>query len=163
MDFNFVTPGITVFIYFIAEILKKLVLKTNHQKRWLPFICAMIGIVMAITIYFVYPKGSMATNVIEAFATGALSGFAATGFNQLFKQFSRYSAAAVFPEDMQQPCHPGMPCNTHTHMNNNPDVIGNTINNNTTINNTTITYGNEDEPQEDTINTEEPKEEEPQE
>lgn len=147
MDFNFVTPGITVFIYFIAEILKKLVLKTNHQKRWLPFICAMIGIVMAITIYFVYPKGSIATNVIEAFTTGALSGFAATGFNQLFKQFSRYSAAAIFPEDVPiNNCGP-VPCNNPMH-NNGTDVVGNTINNNTTINNTTITYGNEDEPQE---------------
>lgn len=147
MDFNFVTPGITVFIYFIAEILKKLVLKTNHQKRWLPFICAMIGIVMAITIYFVYPKGSMATNVIEAFATGALSGFAATGFNQLFKQFSRYSAAAIFPEDVPVNNYGPIPCNNPMH-NNGTDVVGNTINNNTTINNTTITYGNEDEPQE---------------
>lgn len=145
MDFNFVTPGITIFIYFIAEFLKKLVLKDDKQKRWLPFICAMLGIVMAITIYFVYPKGSMATNVIEAFATGALSGFAATGFNQLFKQFARYSGAMSYPDPIESGAYTvavEAECNGNC-SHNNSEQSATTINNNTTINNT-INYGNED-------------------
>ena len=145
MDFNFVTPGITIFIYFVAEFLKKLVLKDDKQKRWLPFICAMLGIVIAIAIYFFYPKGSMATNVIEAFATGALSGFAATGFNQLFKQFARYSGAMSYPDPIEIGAYTvavESDCSGNcSHANNEQSAT--TINNNTTINNT-INYGNED-------------------
>lgn len=146
MDFNFVTPGITVFIYFVAEFLKKMVLKEDNQRKWLPFICAMIGIVMAITIYFVYPKGSMASNVIEAFATGALSGFAATGFNQLFKQFSRYSGNMMFDEPMPGACVPAV--NVGNDYSRSNTELSQSNSNNTTINNTTINntinYGNED-------------------
>lgn len=148
MDFNFVTPGITIFIYFVAEFLKKMVLKTDKQKRWLPFICAMIGIVMAIVIYFVYPKGSTATNVIEAFATGALSGFAATGFNQLYKQFAKYSGNTMYPDPTMYgnsgPYAVAVEAESNGNCSHtNTEQSATTINNNTTINNT-INYGNED-------------------
>ena len=137
MDFNFVNPAITVFIYFIAEFAKKFILKTDKQKRWLPFICAIMGIVIAIVIYIVYPIGSTASNVVEAFATGALSGFAATGFNQLYKQFARYSGQMYIPEGIYGNVDfRNRDCNCN-HCNNSDSTSE-------TNNNSDVNYGNED-------------------
>lgn len=132
MDFNFVTPAIVIIIYMVAELLKLFVLKTNKQRSWLPFWCSISGIVISLIIYFVYPQGTNAANVVEAFASGALSGFAATGCNQLYKQFSRYSGG-YYHDPGNTTCSGGSKCiNCGS---NNADSEEN------------ITYGNESEPQ----------------
>ena len=76
-------PAITVICYLVAEICKAMKL----DKRWLPVICGLCGGVLglvAMKIMLDYPAGDYLT----ALAIGIVSGLAATGVNQIAKQFS---------------------------------------------------------------------------
>ncbi len=91
MDFDAVTPGIVVTVYAVVELLKYFWLKTNNQRALLPVFAVISGAAIAVAIYVLYPQGLAATNIVEAIATGGLSGIAATGCNQLWKQYQKYS------------------------------------------------------------------------
>lgn len=91
MDFNNVSPAIVIVIYILCEIAKKTFLKSDEGRKLIPLICAGLGIVAAVALFFVYPEGLGASNVLEAITTGALSGMAATGCNQLYKKFSKFN------------------------------------------------------------------------
>lgn len=87
-----VIPVVVVGSYIIAEILKKIVLKTDEKRTMLPVICGVIGAVCGIGLYYVYPAAlDTATNsAIGAVADGAFSGILATGCNQIYKQVKRF-------------------------------------------------------------------------
>lgn len=81
------SPFIVIVTYAIAEILKRVVFaKKQNLKTFIPIICAVIGGIMGITIYLVYPMGIADTNAIAAITDGIFSGLAATGCNQIYKQ-----------------------------------------------------------------------------
>lgn len=85
MDFGFTSiPAITVICYLIAEAVKL----TTLSKKWLPVICGTVGGILgliALHIISDYP----ATNYLSAIAIGIVSGFSATGVNQLVRQFKK--------------------------------------------------------------------------
>lgn len=85
MDFGFTSiPAITVICYLFAEIIKA----TSINNKWLPVICGTVGGILGIIAKNVisdYP----ATDYITAIAIGIVSGFAATGVNQIVKQFKK--------------------------------------------------------------------------
>lgn len=91
MDFNAVTPGIVIGVYVIVELIKYFWLKTDEQRALLPVICIMVGIAVALALYIYYPEGINVSNGVDAVASGGLSGIAATGCNQLWKQFQKYN------------------------------------------------------------------------
>ena len=94
MDFTLVTPAILVVVFILAEVLKKVFLKNNDKLRTLiPIFCAATGIAIALAIYFLYPRGANYSNAVEAIASGGLSGLAATGSNQLYKQFTKFMSS----------------------------------------------------------------------
>lgn len=95
MDFNAVTPAIVLVIYCLVEVAKKFWLKEDKQRTMLPVICIAGGAIIALLLYFFYPQGGQYTNAVEAVASGGLSGIAATGCNQLWKQFQKYSGNAT--------------------------------------------------------------------
>lgn len=73
--------AITVICYLLALGIKA----TALDNKWLPAICGMLGgILGAVAMYIMpeYPAGDM----ITAVAIGIVSGLAATGVNQVFKQ-----------------------------------------------------------------------------
>lgn len=79
MDFGFVTiPAITVICYLIAEGVKA----TKLDNKWLPVIVGVTGGILGAVTYFANPAGDVLTQI----AVGIVSGFAATGVNQIFKQ-----------------------------------------------------------------------------
>lgn len=84
MDFGIIgVAAITVICYLIAEGVKA----TAIENKWLPVICGVTGGVLGIVGMFVmpdYPAG----DIITAAAVGVVSGFAATGVNQVYKQFT---------------------------------------------------------------------------
>lgn len=85
MDFGTIgsVVGITVICYLAAAAVKATPLDT----KWLPVICGVLGAVLGVAGMFImpdYPAG----DYITAAAVGIVSGLAATGGNQVYKQLS---------------------------------------------------------------------------
>lgn len=57
--------------------------------KWIPVVCGFVGLVLGIIGFYVGIKDFPADDVITAAAVGVVSGFAATGINQVFKQFKK--------------------------------------------------------------------------
>lgn len=72
---------ITVICYLAAEMVKATVL----NNKWLPIICGVIGGILGITALYVMPDFP-AQDILSAAAVGVVSGLAATGADQIFKQ-----------------------------------------------------------------------------
>lgn len=82
MDFGIASvAAITVLCYLAAQGLKA----TSVDNKWLPAICGGLGGILGIAGMYVMPEFP-ATDVITAAAVGVVSGFAATGVNQVYKQ-----------------------------------------------------------------------------
>lgn len=77
-------PAITVICYLVAELIKA----TPLDNKWLPVICGFLGGVIGVVALFVSPTIIPATDILTAIAVGIVSGFAATGVHQAFKQLS---------------------------------------------------------------------------
>ncbi len=77
--------AITVLVYLIAAGIKA----TPLDNKWLPVICGVAGIILGLAaLYFGMPDFP-AHDPINAAAIGAVSGFAATGINQIGKQLAK--------------------------------------------------------------------------
>ncbi len=73
--------GITVICYLAATAVRA----TALDRKWIPVICGGLGGILGIVGYFtmeVYPAG----DVLSAIAVGIVSGLAATGGHQVYKQ-----------------------------------------------------------------------------
>lgn len=82
MDFGIASvAAITVLCYLAAQGLKA----TSMDNKWLPAICGGLGGLLGVAGMYVIPEFP-ATDVITAAAVGVVSGFAATGVNQMYKQ-----------------------------------------------------------------------------
>lgn len=84
MEFGIASvAGITVICYLAAQAVKA----TNLDNKWLPVICGVLGGILGdVGLYWIpeYP----AQDIITAIAVGIMSGLAATGVNQVYKQLS---------------------------------------------------------------------------
>lgn len=82
--FGMVTiPSIIVICYLIGQCVKTTALDNKH----IPTICGICGGILGVVAMFVVPDYP-ANDVLTATAIGIVSGFAATGINQIFKQYS---------------------------------------------------------------------------
>lgn len=91
MDISaYVDIPIMVIVYFFVEIIKRVFLKTDRQRSMIPVIAAATGAVISILIFIIWPMVSTNVSVLNAFASGAISGSAATGSNQIYKQITRF-------------------------------------------------------------------------
>jgi hypothetical protein len=84
--------SITVICYLIASLIKL----TPVNSKWLPIICGVLGGILGLVAQAVvrdFPAGDSLT----ASAVGIVSGFAATGINQVLKQLSPPDAASTAP------------------------------------------------------------------
>ena len=85
MDFGIMSvAGITVICYLVAMAVKA----TEVDNKWLPVICGLVGAVLGVAGMYVMPDFP-AVDVINAVAIGIVSGLAATGVNQVFKQLKQ--------------------------------------------------------------------------
>ena len=84
MDFGITgVAAITVICYLAAQGIKA----TALDNKWLPVICGAIGAVLGVVGLYImpdFPAGDILTSV----AVGIVSGLAATGANQVYKQLS---------------------------------------------------------------------------
>lgn len=82
MDFGITgIAAITVLAYLAAQGIKA----TSLDNKWLPVICGVLGGILGVVGMHVMPDFP-ATDMITAAAVGVVSGFAATGVNQVYKQ-----------------------------------------------------------------------------
>ena len=73
--------AITIICYLIGEVVKLLPL----DNKWVPAICGIAGAALGYAAMFIMPEFP-ATDTITALAIGIVSGLAATGVNQVWKQ-----------------------------------------------------------------------------
>lgn len=73
--------AITVICLLIGQIVKA----TGLDNKWIPLICGVCGAALGIAGMFLMPDFP-AADYITAAAVGIVSGLAATGVNQVFKQ-----------------------------------------------------------------------------
>ena len=85
--FQFVSfPAIVVICYLIGEACKAF--KNETVNKFIPTICGTVGGGLGILIFFTIPDFIPAENWAGAVAVGIVSGFAATGINQIYKQMT---------------------------------------------------------------------------
>lgn len=73
--------AITVICFLAAEAVKA----TPLDNKWLPVICGALGGALGVVALFFMP-GFPANDIITAIAVGIVSGLAATGAHQIYKQ-----------------------------------------------------------------------------
>ena len=84
MEFGIASvAGITVNCYLAAQAVKA----TNLDNKWLPVICGVLGGILGVVGLYWIPEYP-AQDIITAIAVGIMSGLAATGVNQVYKQLS---------------------------------------------------------------------------
>lgn len=88
MDFEalgiIAVPVITVICFLLAEGVKAAGIDT----KWLPIICGVFGGILGIVALKVMPDFP-AVDVLTALAIGIVSGLAATGAHQIYKQLTK--------------------------------------------------------------------------
>lgn len=75
--------AITVICYLFGNAAKA----SNLPDKWIPIVCGVAGLILGIVAMFAMPDFP-GTDFITACAIGIVSGFAATGINQVFKQLN---------------------------------------------------------------------------
>lgn len=84
MDFGITgVAAVTVLCYLAAQGVKA----TALDNKWLPVICGVLGGILGVVGMRVMPDFP-ATDIVTAAAVGVVSGFAATGVNQVYKQLT---------------------------------------------------------------------------
>jgi len=77
-------PAITVLCYFGAELFKAFMSKDKYKH--IPVLCGAVGLILGIICFLSIPGYIPAENVLVAASIGLVSGWAATGANQTWKQ-----------------------------------------------------------------------------
>lgn len=77
-------PVITVIAFLAAECAKL----TPMPNEWLPALCGVVGAILGVVALYVSPTIMPATDFLSAIAVGIVSGLAATGAHQVYKQLS---------------------------------------------------------------------------
>lgn len=77
-------PAIVVICYLIGFACKTI--GNGKIDKFIPIICGTCGAVLGIAIFLTVPDYIAAENWAVAIAIGIVSGFAATGVNQIYKQ-----------------------------------------------------------------------------
>ena len=82
MDFGIASvAAITVICYLIGMIAKSLAFD-----KWIPSIVGICGLALGLLGYAIHMPDFPAQDILTAAAVGVVSGLAATGVNQIFKQ-----------------------------------------------------------------------------
>lgn len=78
-------PVIVVICYMVITAIKS----TKIEGKWFPLISCALGAIIAAGMFYVLPEFIEAASLTAAVISGAVSGLAATGTNQAFKQLMK--------------------------------------------------------------------------
>ena len=76
--------AITVICFLIGQVVKA----SGLDNKWIPITCGISGALLGVLGMFIMPDFP-ATDYITALAVGIVSGLAATGIHQVYKQLSK--------------------------------------------------------------------------
>lgn len=76
--------AITMICYLVGLVVRALSL----DNKWIPIVCGVSGLILGIVGMYVMPEFP-ASDYITAAAVGAVSGLAATGVDQVYKQLTK--------------------------------------------------------------------------
>ncbi len=79
-------PCITVIAYLIGSVFK--IFTKGTKNEFIPALCGVAGGVLGALCFFFFPDCIPGGNLLFSIATGILSGFSATGVNQMYKQMT---------------------------------------------------------------------------
>ena len=77
-------PVIVIICYLVGFTCKKI--GNEALDKFIPSICGVLGAILGVVIFFTIPNFIPADNWAMAIAIGIVSGFSATGINQIYKQ-----------------------------------------------------------------------------
>ncbi len=77
--------AISVICYLIGQGVKV----SPLEDKFIPIICGASGAALGIVAFFIKMPDFPATDIITAIAVGIVSGLAATGANQIYKQLTK--------------------------------------------------------------------------
>ena len=77
-------PAIVVICYLVGFGCK--VVGNEKTDKFIPLICGVVGAILGIVMFLTISNFIPADNWAEAVSVGIVSGFAATGINQIYKQ-----------------------------------------------------------------------------
>lgn len=90
MNYTFITiPVITSIVYAIIDVIKTATNSNEKFLRFIPIVACALGIICSVISFYCVPGVLETSNVFVAIVIGAASGLAATGTNQIFKQFNK--------------------------------------------------------------------------
>ena len=90
-------PAIVVICYLAGATLKAI--NNESLDKFIPVICGFLGGLIGVIVFLTIPGYIPADNWLMALAIGIVSGFAATGINQVYKQFSQVEGFEYISED----------------------------------------------------------------
>lgn len=99
--FNYTAiPFIVVICYVAVTAIKA----TKLNKKWYPIISCAIGAVVGLALFLIAPEFIGAATLAAAIISGAVSGLAATGTDQVFKQLmkSAQNGTLIIENDVPQ-------------------------------------------------------------
>ena len=82
--------SIVIIVYLIGQVIKA----TPLDNKWIPIICGAAGLILGLVGYAISIPDFPANDWFTAAAVGIVSGFAATGINQIGKQLSSKTESA---------------------------------------------------------------------
>ena len=86
MDFGIASfAGIAVICFLVAETVKA----TGIDTKWLPVVCGVAGAVLGVAALYLGVADFPAADPLNAVAVGVVSGLAATGAHQTYKQLTQ--------------------------------------------------------------------------
>jgi hypothetical protein len=89
---NFTTiPIIVSACYLVITALKATKLKNN----WFPLISCGLGAIIGAGMFYIFPEFLDVENIVNAVISGGASGLAATGTNQIIKQYEKAKAGGT--------------------------------------------------------------------
>ena len=100
IDFSTTTLSIMILVYACAEIMKHFL--SDKNKNIIPAVCIIIGIFISVSMYLRFPGIIAVDNISDAIVCGGLSGIAATGCNQIWKQFQKFNLDESSNKDKEE-------------------------------------------------------------
>lgn len=86
MDFGLpVVATIVVISYLAGDFVKK----SKVNNKWIPEVCGCVGGILGVVALLIKMPGFPANDILTALAVGIVSGFGATGINQVKKQLDK--------------------------------------------------------------------------
>lgn len=87
-DLGFIAfPAIVVICYLVGATFKAI--NNDTLNKFIPMICGFVGGILGVVVFKTIPGYIPADNWLMALAIGIVSGFAATGINQVYQQFTK--------------------------------------------------------------------------